>query len=424
MTDQEWTNKLRRRLNRYERLAPEGLWDNIERSLDRHRRKRNRIRIMATISGAAAAVMALLLIWPHTTDTPYSPPAPGENWQATNHIHNRPTSPTYKESRRTARLTPQATSNISPRVTISRTQEEDGSAQIHGTPAKRYPQTESTTLQKPGDHAQTPDTTHGHTPAPTRHSPSQNRLPISNDAPYGGARNKSSRFSMRLMASGAGSSKNRHDGYGSLTGRPFPSESEPPATVGVLDALIQANAHQDLPTHTETRHRLPIRTSLMLGYAITPRFNIETGMAYTLLRSYLRSGSSHYFFNTDQALHFLGIPAGMRVNVWRTHRFEAYSSAGGMIEICVGGHAETEYVMDGQKASVSRHSVRMKAPQWSLYASAGIQVNINRHWGVFVEPGVSYHFDNGSRIETYYNDHPLNFKLNLGARFTLPERDR
>lgn len=34
---------------------------------------------------------------------------------------------------------------------------------------------------------------------------------------------------------------------------------------------------------------------------------------------------------------------------------------------------------------------------------------------------MSYHFSNGSRVETIYREKPLNFNIRLGLRFTLTD---
>ena len=39
--------------------------------------------------------------------------------------------------------------------------------------------------------------------------------------------------------------------------------------------------------------------------------------------------------------------------------------------------------------------------------------------GVYVEPGVRYYIDNGSRIENYYKDKPVSFSLQLGLRLNI-----
>ena len=106
-------------------------------------------------------------------------------------------------------------------------------------------------------------------------------------------------------------------------------------------------------------------------------------------------------------------------DIWHTDFLEVYASAGGAAEFCVSGRSHTEYVEDGKVTGTANADVRDKRPQWSVGASAGVQYNVSNAIGVYVEPGVSYYFDNGSGVNTVYKDKPLNFNLNVGLRFTF-----
>ena len=122
---------------------------------------------------------------------------------------------------------------------------------------------------------------------------------------------------------------------------------------------------------------------------------------------------------TEQKLHFVGIPVAVSYDIWHTDFLEVYASAGGAAEFCVSGRSHTEYVEDGKVTDTANADVRDKRPQWSVGASAGVQYNVSNAIGVYVEPGVSYYFDNGSGVNTVYKDKPLNFNLNVGLRFTF-----
>lgn len=48
-----------------------------------------------------------------------------------------------------------------------------------------------------------------------------------------------------------------------------------------------------------------------------------------------------------------------------------------------------------------------------------MQFNLSSVVGLYVEPGVSYYFDNGSSVSNIYKEKPLNFNLEFGLRFSL-----
>ena len=56
--------------------------------------------------------------------------------------------------------------------------------------------------------------------------------------------------------------------------------------------------------------------------------------------------------------------------------------------------------------------------QLSVMASTGIQYNISHRVGIYVEPGISYYFDDGSEIQTIRKENPFNFTLQAGLRFS------
>ncbi len=184
----------------------------------------------------------------------------------------------------------------------------------------------------------------------------------------------------------------------------------------MTDILI---LNRDTQPYTETRHNLPVRAGVMLGYDLTERLGIESGLIYTHLASRLKSGSQRYYYETRQSLHYLGIPVKLNYSLWQSRLLKIYVSGGGMAEWNVSGNASTEYTHDGKIISKENSRVRIDEPQWSVNASLGLQLNLSRRVGIFADPGISYHFDNDSPVETAYKKNPLNFDLTLGLRISL-----
>ena len=91
-----------------------------------------------------------------------------------------------------------------------------------------------------------------------------------------------------------------------------------------------------------------------------------------------------------------------------------------MVEKCVSGKSVTTQTLAGvRQGDGVRKSFTDKPLMWSLNASAGLQANLTKRLGVYVEPGLSYHFDDKSDYQTVYRDRPLDFSLTFGARFSL-----
>ena len=171
--------------------------------------------------------------------------------------------------------------------------------------------------------------------------------------------------------------------------------------------------------NTEIRHRQPVRAGVSFRYDFTKRWGVETGLTYSLLSSSINSSDSHHSLHTEQKLHYIGIPLQISYDFLQTRWISLYANAGGMIEKCVSGRADTDYMSDGNVISESRSDIQVRPLQWSLNAALGAEVHFTPLVGFYVEPGVSYFFNDGSDVSTIYKERPFNFNLEFGLRFSF-----
>lgn len=149
-------------------------------------------------------------------------------------------------------------------------------------------------------------------------------------------------------------------------------------------------------------HHQPVSVAVSVWKKLSHGISLESSIQYTYLASdvtLLGSG------DLKQKLHYLGIPLRVNWSFWHKERFELYVSAGGVVEKCVYG-------------KLGSRSSRIKPLQLSVLGAVGAQLNLNRTVGLYVEPGVSYFFDDGSAVETIRKENPCNFTLQGGIRFT------
>ena len=90
-----------------------------------------------------------------------------------------------------------------------------------------------------------------------------------------------------------------------------------------------------------------------------------------------------------------------------------------MVEKCVSGEQEVTYAYDTNSIEKETRSLDISPLQWSVMAAVGAQVNIVKRFGIYIEPGMAYYFDDGSDVETIRKQHPFNFNLQFGLRFSL-----
>lgn len=177
--------------------------------------------------------------------------------------------------------------------------------------------------------------------------------------------------------------------------------------------------NQGKSVKTEYKHRLPVRVGLNVAYRLTDRLSVESGVSYTRLSSDMKDGTKNNYSSSSQKLDYIGVPLNVKYSAFGYRRLSVYASAGLLTEKCVSGKTTHEYVISGEKKKHEAEDVAAKPWQLSVNAALGAQLDVLRNVGVYVEPGVSYYFDDRSTLSTIYKEKPLNFNLNLGVRYTI-----
>lgn len=177
--------------------------------------------------------------------------------------------------------------------------------------------------------------------------------------------------------------------------------------------------NQGKSVKTEYKHRLPVRVGINVAYRLTDRLSVESGVSYTRLSSDMKDGTKNNYSSSSQKLDYIGVPLNVKYRAFGYRRLSVYASAGLLTEKCVSGKTTHEYVISGEKKKHEAEDVAAKPWQLSVNAALGAQLDVLRNVGVYVEPGVSYYFDDRSTLSTIYKEKPLNFNLNLGVRYTI-----
>ncbi|MGM9738891.1 MAG: outer membrane beta-barrel protein [Candidatus Cryptobacteroides sp.] len=168
---------------------------------------------------------------------------------------------------------------------------------------------------------------------------------------------------------------------------------------------------------TEYSHKIPVKMGLSARYGFG-RFGIESGLTYSILSSDIKIGEEGQTWSKGtQTLHYLGIPLNLSFDIIDKRFFTLYVSAGGMGEKSIKGRLHKDEYENGKFVRSTDSGAKPKELQWSINAAAGFQVNILRQLGIFVEPGVSHRFANGSKIQSVYTDKPTDFSLGFGLRY-------
>lgn len=196
--------------------------------------------------------------------------------------------------------------------------------------------------------------------------------------------------------------------YGDMNNSIGPGIPLPPPVVEppLINGMIPAEEYGD------------IDCSLPLSFGVTVRkdfsryIGVETGLVYTYLASRMtRGGKTSY--NSRLNLHYLGVPVNLVVKLWSNPKWNIYMSGGVMLEKGLRSkQTQEEFSLSGVETLVEKKGI--SGVQWSLNGSAGVSYRLHRDWSIYLEPRISYYFDNDQPVSIRTENSVI---IGLGAGF-------
>lgn len=241
---------------------------------------------------------------------------------------------------------------------------------------------------------------------------------------------KRSRLALGLHLGGVGSYSGGSSGSASMADA-FVSSTVP---FGTNDGTpIKLDSKGKLPYNgvlmgdtfrsVESEHRFyqPVSVGVEVSYDLGRRFFLGSGLSYTCLVSESSSGSSESRGSLTQTVHLLGVPLKVGYKIIDNPLFELSVTGGGRVDKAIASKTVTRLALNGPEPVKSASSGTVFPLYWSLTASASAAYKLSSLVGLYLEPGLSWHFgsksDNGLALETVWSGRPLNFQLNAGVRF-------
>ena len=421
-----WKEDIHDRLGNFETDAPDGLWEAIHQRMAQTERAQAEKRpapfvlqpALRRTACAAAACLALVVGYQYFADGGKETvngvkQAGGDGMIAVGGTVASDNSRYVASKPATASIVATnlagvrvAKNGVTPAAVYAQTQN-DESAQI-STPQHLN----TSTSQHPN-----PSTSQPHTPSTSQpHTPSTSLLAYTPaDNSRGRHEGAAARWTLSTSATtgmGASSVTNSTATYVEAVGPDNVIWADNPQLgIGIFN--------QGKSVKTEYKHRLPVRVGFNVAYRLTDRLSVESGVSYTRLSSDMKDGTKDNYSSGSQKLDYIGVPLNVKYRAFGYRRLSVYASAGLLTEKCVSGKTTHEYVISGEKKKHEAEDVAAKPWQLSVNAALGAQFDVLRNVGVYVEPGVSYYFDDRSTLSTIYKEKPLNFNLNLGVRYTI-----
>jgi hypothetical protein len=165
---------------------------------------------------------------------------------------------------------------------------------------------------------------------------------------------------------------------------------------------------------SDITHYAPVSFGLTVRKNLDKVWSVESGLVYTyLLSTYEKQIPQHY--DAGLKLHYLGVPLNVVTRVWRKARWETYLSAGGMMEKGIRSiYVQNEY--SGNQIITTRVETKIDGLQWSVDAGLGVSYKLQHHFGICIEPKISYYLDNNQPMSAR-TDQPVVISLNAGLRY-------
>lgn len=160
----------------------------------------------------------------------------------------------------------------------------------------------------------------------------------------------------------------------------------------------------------------PVTVGVSVRLPLNNRFSLESGLMYTYLTTRL-SGNAAAELTAETNLHYLGLPLNLITSLFKGNRWEIYVSTGAAVE--KGLRSEFRQYQDyGNTLFSTTGNAAVDGLQWSVNASLGVAYHLNQHLSLYLDPKLSYYFENDQPF-SIRSEMPLLVGLNTGLRVML-----
>jgi hypothetical protein len=235
------------------------------------------------------------------------------------------------------------------------------------------------------------------------------------------------RFSIGAYHEGGGrSSLEQSKGFGLARTGEYLTRSTP----GYNDSGKQStyNMMNTLSSNRESTysasHHAPVRVGVTAAWQMTEHLSLVSGVNWTSLSSvFNESTEGETRVTGQQDLGYLGVPLRVEAGWEPVKRLRLYAGAGGMVEKGLMATVKADsYLGKQESATVTKHP-DTGGLLWSVGAEAGAEYRIGKVFGIYLAPGIEYHFDNGAEVRSAYTEKPLSWNLDLGVRFHFGKQE-
>jgi hypothetical protein len=229
------------------------------------------------------------------------------------------------------------------------------------------------------------------------------------------------RFSIGAYHEGGGqSSQEQSRGFGLARTGEYLTRSTPgyhdsghQPSYGMTNMLSANRASEYWATH-----HAPVRVGVTAGWQMTEHLSLVSGVNWTSLSSQFdEETEGQTRVHGTQDLGYLGVPLRVEAGWEPVKRLRLYAGAGGMVEKGLLATVKADSYLGKQESTTVTKHPDTGGLLWSVGAEAGAEYRIGKVFGIYLAPGIEYHFDNGAEVRSAYTEKPLHWNVDLGVRF-------
>ena len=156
-------------------------------------------------------------------------------------------------------------------------------------------------------------------------------------------------------------------------------------------------------------HCFPIQVGLSARLPLSEQLYLSTGLQYSLYNSKFTMSQTG---EKRQQVHYLGIPVRLDWVFASNSRFDVYAGGGVQGDFCLN-------------ATLAGMNLEKDRPNLSLVGAGGVQMNVTKHLGIYLEPELSWRIPTddpklgNNTLVTYRSEHPVMFSVATGIRINL-----
>lgn len=138
-----------------------------------------------------------------------------------------------------------------------------------------------------------------------------------------------------------------------------------------------------------TTYHPPVSIGIKLNFGLNNRWSLETGILYTELTISNKTFEfDHQYSKYEQVLIYMGVPLGVRFDIWQRPTFQLYLSQTALIEKGIQAINRSLYFDEGRLTDIGRQYAPITGLQFSSVSNLGLNLPIYKSIGFFGEAGL------------------------------------